>query len=126
MAQEFVYQNNYESTIDTLALRENVKKILINAGVKTVVNDASASKTVESAVVNPELLDMSEQYPVIDATQQPAINDGLKSTLGFLQSESALKLLALTNHARILDSSVCGDVCLEFKLDESQKNIFAA
>ena len=35
MGLEFVYQTKYESTIDTLALRDNVKKILQNAAIKT-------------------------------------------------------------------------------------------
>lgn len=112
MGLEFVYQTKYESTIDTLALRDNVKKILQNAAIKTnAAFDTYQPSSVATALNNTDI--------------NIELNKELTSTFNFLKSEAALKLLNLTkrhgsdteeNYAEILD----------FQIDESKKNIFAA
>lgn len=112
MGLEFVYQTKYESTIDTLALRDNVKKILQNAAIKiNAASDTYQPSFVVQALNNTDI--------------NIELNKELTSTFNFLKSEAALKLLNLTkrhgsdkeeNYAEILD----------FQIDESKKNIFAA
>ena len=105
MGLEFVYQTKYESTIDTLALRENVKKILQNAAVKS-----NAVGETLNTHENVELKPSQE----------------LKSTINFLNSKAALKLLNLTKRdPELITQQEYADI-LDFKVDESKKNIFAA
>lgn len=121
MTAEFVYQNTYESTIDALALRENVKKILENASIKSSVVKSADDKTEKNTSV---LLDEMEQFAVQNANQVH-INKELKSTFKFLNSSSALKLLNLTQKTRAEYSDSEAEI-VDFKIDESKKNIFAA
>ena len=83
MGLEFVYQTKYESTIDTLALRDNVKKILQNAAIKnTAASDTYQSSSVGTTLNNTDI--------------NVQLNKELTSTINFLKSEAALKLLNLT------------------------------
>lgn len=112
MGLEFVYQTKYESTIDTLALRDNVKRILQNAAIKTT----AASDTYQSSSSVVQTLN------AIDINIE--LNKELTSTFNFLKSEAALKLLNLTKR----DGSKTEEYAeiLDFQIDESKKNIFAA
>lgn len=115
MGLEFVYQTKYESTIDTLALRENVKKILQNAAVKS----NAAYDTYQPSAVG-ETLNTHENVEFKSSSD-------LKSTISFLNSKAALKLLNLTKRDtdKIHNEEEYADI-LDFKVDESKKNIFAA
>lgn len=114
MGLEFVYQTKYESTIDTLALRENVKKILQNAAVKS----NAAYDTYQPSVVG-ETLNTHENVELKPSQE-------LKSTINFLNSKAALKLLNLTKRdPELITQQEYADI-LDFKVDESKKNIFAA
>ena len=112
MGLEFVYQTKYESTIDTLALRDNVKKILQNAAIK----NTAASDTYQSSSVGTTLnsTDINVQ-----------LNKELTSTINFLKSEAALKLLNLTKRTTSKKANEYAEI-LDFTIDESKKNIFAA
>ena len=112
MGLEFVYQTKYESTIDTLALRDNVKKILQNAAIK----NTAASYTYQSSSVGTTLnnTDINVQ-----------LNKELTSTINFLKSEAALKLLNLTKRTTSEKDNEYAEI-LDFTIDESKKNIFAA
>jgi len=88
MTPEYVYQKNYECTIDTLALRENLKKILANAGVKTASKqESTANFLVEQStkLLNAELLDEIDHYSSLDSVQQGALSNKLKSTLEIVE-----------------------------------------
>ena len=111
MGLEFVYQTKYESTIDTLALRDNVKKILQNASIK---------KTAAVDVYQPSSVGQALNKQDINIE----LNKELTSTLNFLKSEAALKLLNLTK--RNLGTTQEYAEILEFTIDETKKNIFAA
>ena len=111
MGLEFVYQTKYESTIDTLALRDNVKKILQNAAIK---------KTAAVDVYQPSSVGQTLDKPDINIE----LNKELTGTLNFLKSEAALKLLNLTK--RNLGETQEYAEILDFTVDETKKNIFAA
>lgn len=112
MGLEFVYQTKYESTIDTLALRDNVKKILQNAAIKTnAASDTYQPSSVTTALNNTEI--------------NIELNKELTSTFNFLKSEAALKLLNLTKRHGSDTEKNYADI-LDFQIDESKKNIFAA
>ena len=111
MGLEFVYQTKYESTIDTLALRDNVKKILQNASIK---------KSAAVDVYQPSSLGQALNKQDINIE----LNKELTSTLNFLKSEAALKLLNLTK--RNLGETQEYAEILDFTVDETKKNIFAA
>lgn len=112
MGLEFVYQTKYESTIDTLALRDNVKKILQNAAIKTnAASDTYQPSFVTTALNNTEI--------------NIELNKELTSTFNFLKSEAALKLLNLTKRHGSDAEENYADI-LDFQIDESKKNIFAA
>lgn len=115
MGLEFVYQTTYESTIDTLALRDNVKKILQNAAIKKT----AASDTYHPSIVA-QTLNNTDIY-----TQNITPNNELSETLNFLKSEAALQLLTLTKRTPETGVDEYADI-LELKIDESKKNIFAA
>ena len=112
MGFENVYQTKYDSTIDTLALRDNVKKILQNAAVKT---NAAAETYQPSYVV--ETLNKHEDS--FEKSQE------LKSTINFLNSKAAMKLLNLTKRPQEQTEESYADI-IELNIDESKKNIFAA
>lgn len=112
MGLEFVYQTKYESTIDTLALRDNVKKILQNAAIK---------KTAAVDVYHPSSVAQTLNNTDINVT----LNKELASTLNFLKSEAALKLLNLTKRHTGGNCQEYAEI-LDFEVDESKKNIFAA
>ena len=112
MGLEFVYQTKYESTIDTLALRDNVKKILQNAAIKTnAASDTYQPSSVATALNNTDI--------------NIELNKELTSTFNFLKSEAALKLLNLTKRHNSDTEENYADI-LDFQIDESKKNIFAA
>ncbi len=112
MGLEFVYQTKYESTIDTLALRDNVKKILQNAAIKTnAAFDTYQPSSVATALNNTDI--------------NIELNKELTSTFNFLKSEAALKLLNLTKRHGLDTEENYADI-LDFHIDESKKNIFAA
>ena len=111
MGLEFAYQTKYESTIDTLALRENVKKILQNAAIKTnAATDTYQASSVNTTLNNTEIDD--------------SLTKDLTSTVNFLESDAAFKLLNLTKKYNI-ETPEYAEI-LNFQLDESKKNIFAA
>jgi len=111
MGLEFAYQTKYESTIDTLALRDNVKKILQNAAIKnTAATDTYQASSVSATLNNTEIDD--------------SLNKDLTSTVNFLKSDAAYKLLNLTKKYNP-ESSEYAEI-LNFQLDESKINIFAA
>ena len=112
MGFEYVYQNKYESTIDTLALRDNVKKILQNAAVKT----NAASETYQPSFVVQTLNKHEDSF---EKTQE------LKSTINFLNSKAAMKLLNLTKRPVEQAEENYADI-IDLKIDESKTNIFAA
>lgn len=112
MGLEFVYQTKYESTIDTLALRDNVKKILQNAAIKnTAASDTYQSSSVGTTLNNTDI--------------NIQLNKELTSTINFLKSEAALKLLNLTKRTTSEKDNEYVEI-LDFTIDESKKNIFAA
>lgn len=112
MGLEFVYQTKYESTIDTLALRDNVKKILQNAAIKkTAATDTYQPSTVSAALNNTDI--------------NITLNKELTSTINFLKSEAALKLLNLTKRNTPETGDGYAEI-LDFTIDESKTNIFAA
>lgn len=112
MGLEFVYQTKYESTIDTLALRDNVRKILQNAAIK----NSAASDTYQPSTVGATLNNTD-----INIT----LNKELTSTINFLKSEAALKLLNLTKRNGSETSDEYAEI-LDFTIDETKTNIFAA
>lgn len=112
MGLEFVYQTKYESTIDTLALRDNVKKILQNAALKTTAASDTYQASSVAQTLNKTDINIS-------------LNNELTSTLNFLKSEAALKLLNLTKRHTTDIQEEYAEV-LDFKVDETKINIFAA
>lgn len=112
MGLEFVYQTKYESTIDTLALRDNVKKILQNAAIKnTAASDIYQPSFVGTTLNNTDInIELSKD---------------LTSTINFLKSDAALKLLNLTKRNLPESGDEYAEI-LDLKIDESKKNIFAA
>ena len=111
MGLEFAYQTKYESTIDTLALRDNVKKILQNAAIKTnAATETYQASSVSTTLNNTEIDD--------------SFNKDLTSTVNFLKSDAAFKLLNLTRKYNP-ESSEYAEI-LNFTIDETKKNIFAA
>lgn len=109
MGLEFAYQTKYDSTIDTLALRDNVNKILQNAALKT--SAASVAYTAS---------------PVVDTVEiNTKLTQKLTNTVNFLESEDALKLLNLTKR-HTQDYTQNNAEIIDFKIDETKANIFAA
>jgi len=110
MGLEFVYQAQYGTTADTLTMRENVSRILHNTAIKR----SAARDTYQSSAIN-------NYDPQLDTS----LNEELTSTINFLKSEAALKLLTLTKrHMPEIDGSDAE--IINFQIDENKNNIFAA
>ena len=112
MGLEFVYEAEYGSTIDTLALRNNVNRILHNTAIKR----SAAKETYQASS------DSSYEY---NLQLDTSLNEELTSTINFLKSEAALKLLNLTKRHASGEANETAEI-IDLKIDESKANIFAA
>ena len=115
MGLEFMYQNTYNSTIDTLNMRDNVRKILNNA----TMNKNAAFDTYQPSAIEQTLNNTALYNEAIINTKK------LPETLEFLKSDSANKLLKLTQKQAYSQTTELAQV-IELQIDESKNNIFAA
>ena len=115
MGLDYMYQAKYDSTVDTLSMQNNVKRILQNSAFKRSL--ARDSYQPSALLGTPKAVpENSLAIPKADELQ-------LNETLTFLKSESALKLLNLTKRAEEITN---GSEITEIVVDETKKNIFAA
>lgn len=110
MGLEFVYQAQYGTTIDTLTLRDNVSRILHNTAIKRSI----AKDTYQNSSVNTYNLQLDT-----------SLNEELTSTINFLKSEAALKLLNLTKRQSQEIDDINAKI-INFEIDKNKNNIFAA
>lgn len=121
MALDIAYINTYGYSIDTSALKDNVNNILNNAVQKNVPENIleQMSKSTNSAL----LLEYTQNMAKSNAAQQLVLDNNLKETLKFLNSEAAKKMSKKGNvkASDIIDEIITDNDIADFESNEQAK-----
>ena len=142
------YINTYSYAIDTANLNDNIKLVLNNAAQKTANNPESVVEQQLQSTNSALLFEYTQSIAKSNVAQQLVLDNNLKETLKFLNSEAAKKLsitpkqkydamvkhILAENDVRDFESeeqekeaNLFDDLDLfDIKIDDSKKNIFAA
>ncbi|MBO6272894.1 hypothetical protein J6O48_08980 [bacterium] len=148
MALDISYINTYSYAIDTANLNDNIKLVLNNAAQKTANNPESVVEQQLQSTNSALLFEYTQSIAKSNVAQQLVLDNNLKETLKFLNSEAAKKLsitpkqkydamvkhILAENDVRDFESeeqekeaNLFDDLDLfDIKIDDSKKNIFAA
>ena len=121
MALDIAYINAYGYSIDASALKDNVKNILNNAAQKNAPETIfeEMPKTSNTAL----LFEYTQAMAKSNAAQQLVLDNNLKETLKFLNSEAAKKMSKKGNvkAGDIIDEIITDNDISDFESNEQTK-----
>ena len=148
MALDISFVNAYSYAIDTANLNENIKLVLNNAAQKAGSNQEPIFEQKSQSTNSALLFEYTQSIAKSNVAQQLVLDNNLKETLKFLNSEAAKKLsvtpkkkydamvkhILAENDVRDFESeeqakeaNVYDDLDLfDIRIDDSKVNIFAA
>ena len=148
MALDISYVNNYGYAIDSANLKTNIKLVLDNASQKTMNTPEAVIEQNVNSTNSALLFEYTQSIAKSNIAQQLVLDNNLKETLKFLNSEAAKKMSksskkkatdifdeVLTennvldyesNEKTKEDSDMDNLELFDIKIDDSKVNIFAA
>lgn len=121
MALDIAYINAYGYSIDASALKDNIKNVLSNAAQKNAPETIfeEMPKTSNTAL----LFEYTQAMAKSNAAQQLVLDNNLKETLKFLNSEAAKKMSKKGNvkAGDIIDEIITDNDISDFESNEQTK-----
>ena len=121
MALDIAYINSYGYSIDASALKDNIKNVLNNAAQKNAPENIfeEMPKSTNSAL----LFEYTQNMAKSNAAQQLVLDNNLKETLKFLNSEAAKKMSKKGNvkAGDIIDEIITDNDISDFESNEQTK-----
>ena len=140
MALDISYVNNYGYAIDSANLKTNIKLVLDNASQKTMNTPEAVIEQNVNSTNSALLFEYTQSIAKSNIAQQLVLDNNLKETLKFLNSEAAKKATDIidevltennvldyeSNEKTKEDSDMDNLELFDIKIDDSKVNIFAA